>query len=170
MPATNVPYTAADAINDARRLLAMAEQHAPFTAEAAGAFRVIADGYAHLATVLEPVERVAQERDDARGALEYGGARLYRLVGNEAKRADEAERERDEARKEMLRLGGLLGKQCDRIDEAEAAGYPLPGTRYADENGEEWTVGSNGLMHHHSYSQRDFDTLRREYGPLRRVG
>lgn len=39
-------------------------------------------------------------------------------------------------------------------------------SRYRDRNGEEWIVGTNGLMHHHSYSQRNLETLRREYGPL----
>jgi hypothetical protein len=43
------------------------------------------------------------------------------------------------------------------------------GTRYRDSHGEVWTVGSNGLMHHHSYSQRGMDAVRSEYGPLTRI-
>lgn len=45
----------------------------------------------------------------------------------------------------------------------------FPGARYIDRHGEEWVIGDNGLMHHHSYSQRSMDTLEREYGPLRRT-
>lgn len=132
--------------------------------------RVILGTWTDLADAVLPVvqaalARVERERDEALEALAYGAETLARAGGAEAA----VQRVRDALDADSYgdpERGEVIEEIRAALDGEEP---PTTGARYRDRHGEEWTIGTNALMHHHSYSQRGIDELRREYGPLIKI-